>query len=136
MGWRASSMEWWQTQRPRHDLFVSREVLRELSAESFPGHEPAMEMLADLEVLPLTAEVEELAQLLVREMVMPGPSISGDAVHVAAAAVHRMEYLLSWNVQHLANPNKRTHFGIICLRVGISAPIIVTPDMLWEPADE
>jgi hypothetical protein len=41
-----------------------------------------------------------------------------------------MDYVLAWNVRHLANPNKRTHFGIICLRLGISPPIIVTPDLL------
>jgi hypothetical protein len=89
-------------------------------------------MLRGLSVLPLTPEVEQLARLLVAEKVMPEPSVSGDAVHVAAAIVHRIEYLLSWNVQHLANPNKRTHFGVVCLRLGIAPPLIVTPDTLWE----
>jgi len=61
---------------------------------------------------------------------MPGPASAGDAIHVAAATVHRMEYLVTWNVRHLANPNKRTHFGVIRLRLGLAPPQIVTPDML------
>ena len=43
-----------------------------------------------------------------------------------------MNYLLTWNVKHLANPNKRTHFGVICMRLNLSAPQLVTPDMLQE----
>jgi hypothetical protein len=136
IGWRASSKEWWQTQRHRHELFISPEVVRELSAEDFPNRGAALEMLRGLQLLDLPREVEELADLLVAEKVMPGPSVSGDAVHVAAATVHRMDYIVTWNVQHLANPNKRTHFAGICMRLGVAPPSIVTPDMLHETDDE
>ncbi len=44
--------------------------------------------------------------------------------------------ILTWNVQHLANPNKRTHFGVICLRLGVAPPVLATPDMLQEADDE
>ncbi|MCK6485129.1 MAG: hypothetical protein HUU22_00820 [Phycisphaerae bacterium] len=63
---------------------------------------------------------------------MPRPSVAGDAVHVAAATIHRMDYLVTWNVQHMANPNKRSHFATICLRLGLLPPQIVTPDLLVE----
>jgi len=53
-------------------------------------------------------------------------------MHVAAACVHRIDYLLSWNVRHLANPNKLTHLQAICVRTGYMPPRIVTPDLLWE----
>ncbi len=55
---------------------------------------------------------------------------------MATAMVHRMDYVLTWNVRHLANPNKRTHFAVICLRLGLVPPLIVTPDMLQEADDE
>ncbi len=59
----------------------------------------------------LTEEVIELAELLVQEKVMP-QTLSGDAIHVAVATVNAMEYILSWNVRHLANPRKRENiFG-------------------------
>ncbi len=64
---------------------------------------------------------------------MPGP-VAGDAIHVATAAVHRIEYMLSWNVRHLANPNKVDHLRQVCRRLGLVSPLILTPDMLWEAA--
>jgi len=44
--------------------------------------------------------------------------------------VHRVEYLLTWNQKHLANPNKRTHLTIIAARARLAVPEIVTPDLL------
>lgn len=62
---------------------------------------------------------------------MPGP-LKGDAVHVAVAAAHGVEYMLSWNVRHLANPNKLEHMANVAMRAGLLAPRIVTPEFLWE----
>ena len=62
---------------------------------------------------------------------MPGP-VFGDAVHVAVCCVQQVHYLLSWNVRHLANPNKLAHLQTICVRTGHTPPWIITPDLLWE----
>lgn len=93
-------------------------------------------MAKGLPLLRVTREVEELGELLVSERVMPGPATGGDALHVAAATVHGMDYLLTWNVKHLANPGKRTHFAIICTRLGLIPPMLITPDLLEEPDDD
>lgn len=131
-GWRETSNEWWRTQAARHELFVSDEVVAELSDPDFQQGPAALEMLRGLRLLDLGPEVRGLAEILVREKLMPRPSVSGDAIHVAAATIHGMEYVLTWNVQHMANPNKRTHFATICLRLGLIPPQIVTPDLLME----
>ena len=130
LGWRASSLEWWETQRESHELFISSEVIKELSDPDFINREKAIAMLEGLNLLEPTQEIEQFADLLVAEKVMPEPSLSGDAIHVATATIHGMQYILSWNVKHLANENKRTHLGVICMRLGLVPPIIVTPDML------
>ncbi len=82
-------------------------------------------------MLTLNDEVEALGQMLIEQQVMPGP-LKGDAIHVAVAAYYGMEYLLSWNVKHLANPNKRIHLARVLMNAGRAAPAIVTPDVLWE----
>ena len=82
-------------------------------------------MASGVRLLELTAAVEHLAGLMVKEKLLPAPA-------VAAAVVHRRDYILTWNVKHLANPNKRVHWGGICLRLGVVPPQIVTPDMLQE----
>lgn len=132
VGRRATGEAWWRRDAKAFELFISAEVIRELSDPDFPEavRAPALAMLTGLPALDLDADVVALADLLVRERVMPGPSVTGDAVHVAAAVVHRMDYLLTWNQKHLANPNKRTHLAVVCARLGRPAPQIVTPDLL------
>jgi hypothetical protein len=125
------SLEWWASERSKHDLWVSDEVLVELGNPAYPSRAEALTFIRDVPVLAITDEVLGLARILVEERVMPQP-LGGDAVHVAVAALARAEYILSWNVRHLANPNKRLHLARICLRLGIAPPIIVTPESLWE----
>jgi hypothetical protein len=132
---RGVSIEWWTSQRHRFNCFTSIEAIEELSAPEYPHSQEALEVIHRISVLPITDEALGLARLLIREKVMPGP-VRGDAVHLAVAAVHGMDYVLSWNVRHLANPSKVAHLGAICLRVGILPPLIVTPDLLWEEDDE
>ena len=129
------SLEWWRAQSRRHALFVSAEVVRELSAPTYPARDRALEFIAGIPLLALDEEVQGLARIPIREKVMPGP-VAGDAIHVAVACWHEVAYLLSWNVKHLANPRRVRHMETICLRLGLVPPRILTPDMLWEDEDE
>lgn len=129
--WRGRSLSWLKTQRQRHGLFISAEVIAELSAPTYVNRDEALRFTAGIEMLPLTDEVLSLAHLLIDQKVMPGP-LRGDAIHLAIGAYYGMEYLLSWNVKHLANPNKRVHLAQILASAGRAAPLVVTPDVLWE----
>ncbi len=128
--WRESSLDWWQNRRSSYACCISPEVVGELSAPGFVHRDAALAMVGELDILEISAEVLALADLFVRNKAMPGPANAGDAVHVAVSAVHRVDFLLSWNVKHLANPRKRTHVAILCVRAGLNSPSIVTPDML------
>lgn len=125
------SRRWWVQQRHLHELCLSAEVLRELSEPSFRNKDDALALTAGVVALPLTPDVLGFASVLVRERVMPGPAEEGDSIHVAAATVHAAEYLLSWNVKHLANLNKVKHLREVCRRAGYIPPTILTPDLLW-----
>lgn len=128
---RETSREWWDTQRSRHELFISAEVIAELSDPRYPTSSDALNWVGGLPLLAIDQDVLGLATIFIRERVLPSP-IEGDATHVAAACVGNMEFLLSWNVRHLANPNKVRHLQTVCLRAGLVPPQIVTPDLLWE----
>jgi hypothetical protein len=58
----------------------------------------------------------------------PRPQRSGPGVLVRSG----VQYMVSWNVKHLANVNKREHLARICARCGYIAPEILTPDVFWE----
>jgi hypothetical protein len=133
--WKHESLGWLKTQSSKHELFISGEVLAELSQPSYGRSREALAFVVGISVLDVTPEVLGLATVLIKEKVMPG-RLEGDAVHVAVAAFHRMDYMLTWNVKHLANRNKRTHLVKVCLRAAVTPPEIVTPSNLWEPEDD
>lgn len=113
-------------------MYISREVVRELSSPDFPDAvgEPALAMLKGLTLLPSTPEVISFAELLVAERVMPGPANEGDAYHLAVSIAHLVDHLMTWNQKHMANPNKRTHLTIIAARARLRLQELVTPDLM------
>ena len=62
------------------------------------------------EEVPITAEVEELAQAYVDAEVL-GEASFADALHVAAATVARADLIVSWNFKHIVNYNRIRKFN-------------------------
>jgi len=57
----------------------------------------------------------------------PSPGLLAAALHVATAAVHRMDYLLTWNCRHINNPEIKPAVRRVCECAGITCPEIRTP---------
>lgn len=127
---RQASNEWWASESSKHDLLISAEVLKELADPRHLGSAASVRMVSELPLLAIDESVVGFAEALVQHKVMPTP-VAGDAIHVAACCVWQVDYLLSWNVRHLANTNKVAHLRAVCLRAGLVPPTIVTPDLLW-----
>ena len=98
--------------------------MSELEAGTYPGQQEAIELAASLEMIEITDEVLSIAELYVRHRLMPAPA-SGDALHLAVASSSEIDFLLTWNIRHLANPNKLEHLGVINRRLGLLTPQIV-----------
>lgn len=128
---RAKSREWWTKQAPKYELYASLEVIDELASPGHRQRDAALKWIEAVPLLEINQDVLGLARVLVSEKAMPSPA-RGDALHVAVTAVWRVDYLLSWNVRHLANVNKKVHLQRACARCGYTAPEILTPDLLWE----
>jgi hypothetical protein len=90
----------------------------------------AIAFLDDVPVLEISADVLSIARDLVSAKLMPMPVYAGDAIHIALAIFHRMEFVLSWNVKHLANINKRKHLASYCEKLGFPTPFVITPDTI------
>jgi hypothetical protein len=73
--------------------------------------------------------VEELAQALTQRGALPA-SARFDALHIAAAACNGVEFLVTWNYKHLANPEQLGFVEQVCAESGYQAPRIVTPDQM------
>lgn len=55
-----------------------------------------------------------------------------DAAHIAIAAVHGMNYLMTWNCAHIANAKIAKAIENICTERGFECPVICTPEELME----
>ena len=56
-----------------------------------------------------------------------------DALHVGVAAANGIDYLLTWNLRHLANAAIRGKIEQAVRDAGMVPPIICTPEELREP---
>jgi hypothetical protein len=59
----------------------------------------------------------------------------GDAYHLAVASYYGMHFLLTWNCRHLANANKVRHLQVVNNELGLTVPIVTTPDLLLTEND-
>jgi len=82
-------------------------------------------------LLTLSETAIVVADALVAGGAIPG-AYRDDALHVALAAVHNMDFLLTWNCKHLANAFLRRKTMQIVERLGYTCPVICTPEELME----
>ena len=86
-------------------------------------------------MLAVANDLEQIVEFYIDNYVMPQTFI-GDAVHLAYAIYYGIEYLLTWNCNHLANANKKKHIRIINGRLGLTTPEIITPLELFKEEKE
>ena len=118
--------EWWELRRGDFVLCVSEAVLCEARAGDPQIAAKRNELTASLPLLAITDEVIALAEALVRRGPLP-PKAATDAVHIAVAAVHAVDYLLTWNCKHIANPEMRHQVLAVSEDRGHRLPIICMP---------
>ena len=68
----------------------------------------------------------ELARRLLDDAFIP-PKAADDATHLGLAAAHGLDYLLTWNCQHINNPALRRRFERACAACGLVCPAICSP---------
>jgi predicted nucleic acid-binding protein len=120
---------WWETQRARFTLYISPFVIQEASVGDPNAVKKRLSIIKHLPLLEVNEEILTLASSLLKDKAIPEKS-TGDALHLAIAAFHRIDYLLTWNYKHLANAEKR---GLITRTIqnnGYNSPIICTPEEL------
>lgn len=123
---------WWLDHRQKFEMFISQTVLDEASAGDRGVAQRRLALLDGLAHLDVSDECLALGQTLVGRGRIPR-SAAADALHVAVATVHRMDYLLTWNCAHIANARLRPMIQYACKEFGCQAPVICTPEQLLEP---
>ena len=136
--WRRA--KWWETEQSKFALWVSSVTEDELREGHYPRQTEALAMARRLHFLPMLGEVRDFAENLLRRHVVP-ESKPRDALQMAISAAHGMDYLLTWNYAHLANPIAQRQLEMVCRRAGLQAPLLVSPrkrsqGCLWSSNQE
>jgi hypothetical protein len=127
--------DWWDRRRAEFELYISQVVLRECQAGDATAAAERLKILQNLPLLEQTEEATRLAQALVDRVPLPERA-AVDALHVAIATVHGVDYLLTWNCTHIANATLRDPIESVCRENGYEPPAICTPDeLLAEEGD-
>ncbi len=79
-----------------------------------------------VEVLPIGADVPELAEAYVRANVLAASS-QNDALHVAAATAAGADLILSWNFKHIVNFSRIRGFNSVNVSLGYRTLTILSP---------
>ena len=129
------SRDWYTGAPNRYQLCVSDLVIDECSAGDRTA---ASERLAIIEGLPLLAPTDE-AESLTHDL-LAGKAVPKteprDAAHIALAAVHDIDFLVTWNFKHILNPHTQHLIDWICRDNGFRPATICTPEQLMEADDE
>ena len=123
-----ATREWWET-RSRYELCISEEVLREAGRGDSDAAAQRLAALADCLILPVTREAEELTARILDTGLIP-PRALRDAIHIGVSAVHRVEFLLTWNCRHINNAVIQQRLRGVCRAAGFELPVICNPNGL------
>ena len=121
--------EWWTQHRHRFDLFASVLVVDEARKGDPQAAARRLAVLQGLTILNLTLEAVDLANRFLAADLIPASSAE-DAFHIAVAAVHGMDYLLTWNCRHIANAEIMGRLSAVAKEHGFQLPTLCTPDQL------
>src|ERR1022692_3376599 len=121
--------EWWEKRRGKFQLYISQLVIDEASAGDPVAARERLKALRDFPLLDLTPEVTELASGILASGKIPRKAAT-DAAHIAIAAVHGMDFLVTWNCAHIANATNARALASICREHGCDCPVICTLEEL------
>lgn len=136
MAWRQATRRWWAKAPGKYRLVTSEYVFAELQRAPEPKRSEALRILEPVELLDPRPETDDVIAYYMEHKLMPQDA-TGDAAHLAMASLARVDFLVTWNLRHLANVHKLHHAEVLNARLKLPTPQMVTPySLLEENIDE
>jgi predicted nucleic acid-binding protein len=121
----------WSDARTRYELFVSEAVLEEIRHGDPSAAVERLRSVEDLPVLARSQTVNDLAEEIRGVLSLPERA-RADALHLAFAVFYELDYLLTWNLPHLANAAVQRALARYNDARGLHVPLIVVPETLMD----
>ena len=119
--------DWWEKRRGDFQIYIPQLVLDEAGAGDPVTARQRLKVLQSLPLLDITPEVAELTSGILASGKIPHRAAT-DAAHIAIAAVHGMDFLVTWDCVHIANAAIIKALASICRQHGCECPVICTPE--------
>ena len=133
--WQEITTQWWEQERSKYELFTSELVIAEAGGGDEEAARKRLDRLKDIPALAIDDATKRFAAQLIQDGGVPSEA-QADALHIAVASVHGLDYLLTWNCRHIDNAATKPLIRSICAIVGYPCPEICTPlELLSEDHD-
>jgi hypothetical protein len=76
-----------------------------------------------------------LANILLSKNALPKQCLD-DALHIAIASIHNIDFILTLNFKHINNPYTKTKIRKIIKEEGYRCPVLCSPEELLGENDE
>jgi hypothetical protein len=129
--WQAVTTQWWNTRLDQVTACISPYVIEEVSAGDPIAAKQRIDVIRGLNVLDIDIEIEVLADFLLLGGGLPAKA-RFDALHIACAAYHGVNIVLTWNFKHIANPVQLPVMRGLCAARGYRLPELVSPLEMME----
>lgn len=123
------TMRWFERELGEYRACSSLLVRRELERLDEPHRTGYLKLLHGLEDLEIADEAAILAEGYISRGIFHRKFMA-DALHVALASFHKIDYLVTWNFGHLANVRKQARIRLFNTTAGFFSPSIITPEFL------
>ena len=123
--------EFWEMRELEFVAWVSDMVLDEASAGDPVAAADRLAACAGLKALDINPAAQSFARELIRTGAVPATEPE-DALHVAVATVHQMDYIASWNSAYLVGPAAKFKSQSKIAALGHRPPMIATPEEIFE----
>jgi predicted nucleic acid-binding protein len=127
------TIRWWEHERPLYYATISPLVVRELERVREPRRSAYLNLIRDLPQLEITEEVAILAEGYIGRGIFQRKYMA-DALHVAVASYHKIDFIVTWNFGYLANVYRQARIRLFNVTSGFFVPTIITPEFLVSEA--
>ena len=124
-----ASTEWLDFWGPGFEIFTSALTLEEAERGHLGDATRGLETLHGITKLPVTNAVKILADALILNRAIP-PDTRDDAVHIALAAVHDIDYILTWKLRLLDKGVTGPNIRQVCEQHRYRSPETCVPHAL------
>jgi len=113
------------------ELVTSLETLDEAAQGDQTVAAARLNLLHHVPLLTMNETAIALSTELIQSEIIPKKAAS-DAIHIAIATVHQIDYLVTWNFKHIANPFLRDRLQTTVSNLGFRLPTMCSPEELLE----